>query len=76
LSIRSTRSEGRSRQSDDDDELLTPQQVAEEWHTSVRHVRELWATRRLGGVRIGKFVRHRRSDLRKFLAAQAVDPMR
>jgi excisionase family DNA binding protein len=56
----------------DDDALLLPEQVAALLQVTPRMVRELWARRELDGVKVGKLVRHRRSDVRAYLDAQSV----
>lgn len=55
-------------------EVMTPEQVAEVMQVNVRMVRYLWATGQLGGVKVGRHVRHRRSDVDAYLAARAVAP--
>jgi len=41
---------------------------------SPRLVRELWAKRRLGGVKVGRCVRFRDQDLDDFIERNRVDP--
>lgn len=57
------------------DEVLTPDQVAEILHVTPRLVRELWQRRQLGGVKVGRLVRHRRSDVERYLAERKVEPV-
>ena len=44
--------------------------------TTPRHVRKLWAERRLAGVKVGRLVRFRRQDLDAFVDAHRVDAVR
>lgn len=47
-------------------------------HTTPRHLRRLWETRQLGGVRVGRLIRFTESDLEAFIArgrVEAVQPM-
>ena len=44
--------------------------------TTERHVRELWACRRIGAVKIGRLVRFRQEDLQAYIDAHFVPPVR
>lgn len=44
--------------------------------TTPRHVRKLWAERRLAAVKVGRLVRFRREDLDAFVDAHRVDAVR
>jgi len=55
------------------DELLTPQQTADALCTSLRFVRRLIAERRIGYVKVGRFVRIPRSELERFVEAGRVE---
>lgn len=48
--------------------LLDYNQAAKHLGTTPRHVRELWAKRRLPGVKIGRLVRFDQRDLDRFIA--------
>lgn len=61
------------------EELLTPQQTADALCTSLRFIRRLIAERRIGYVKVGRFVRIPRSELERFVEAGRVEvrvPMR
>jgi len=47
--------------------LLATKDVAAILGTTDRHVRELWATRQLGGVRVGRKVRFRPTDISEYV---------
>jgi len=40
-----------------------------------RHLKELWARREIGAVKVGKLVRFRDSDLQEFIARNAQAPL-
>ena len=42
-------------------------------HTTPRHLRRLWQTRKLGGVRVGRLIRFTESDLETFIARGRVE---
>jgi excisionase family DNA binding protein len=44
--------------------------------TTPRHVRELWATRYLAAIKVGRHVRFSRADLDNFIAARRVEAAR
>lgn len=44
--------------------------------TSERHVKKMWAERKLAGVKIGKFVRFDTKDLDAFIDAKRVRALR
>ena len=56
------------------DELLTAEEVAERLRTTPRFVRRLVAERRIGFIKVGKFVRFSVSDVEQYLAAGRVGP--
>lgn len=58
------------------DELLTPQQTADALSTTLRFVRRLIAERRIGYVKVGRFVRIPRSELERFVEAGRVEVLR
>jgi excisionase family DNA binding protein len=58
-----------------DDPLLTYEQAAEVLNTTPRFPRRLVEERRIGFVRIGRFVRIPQSALREFIAAGLVEPV-
>lgn len=41
-----------------------------------RHVRRLWAERRLTGIKVGRLVRFAPADLDRYIAAQRVEAVR
>ena len=47
--------------------LLDRAGAAEYLATSERHVQELWATRRIPAIKVGRLVRFHRTDLDKFI---------
>ena len=51
------------------DSLLTPEQAADILVVSPRYIRRLIQERRLDHTKIGRYIRIRRSDLEKFIAA-------
>jgi excisionase family DNA binding protein len=53
--------------------LLSPSEAAMFLGTSVRHVRRLVSERRLGHVKVGRYVRFERQALESFIAARRVD---
>lgn len=55
------------------DDLLDLQGIADAWNCSLRHVQNLWATRQIPGIKIGKLVRFRRSDITAYLDANRVE---
>jgi excisionase family DNA binding protein len=59
---------------DDPEQLLTLPEVADRLRTSLRFVRRLIAKRRIGFIKVGKFVRIRLGDLDAFLTAGRVEP--
>ena len=44
--------------------------------TTPRHVRELWSTRRLAAMKVGRSVRFRVADLDDYIAANRVGALR
>lgn len=50
--------------------------AAEYLGTTPRHVRHLWQTRQLTGVKVGKKVRFRQSDLDAFIEAHTIERVR
>lgn len=44
--------------------------------TTTRHVRELWARRQLGAVKVGRSVRFTKEDLDAYIAANRVRALR
>jgi len=52
--------------------LLATKDVAAILGTTERHVRELWATRQLGGVRVGRKVRFRPTDISEYVKRHRV----
>ena len=44
--------------------------------TSERHLRELWARREIGAVKLGKLVRFRPEDLESYVQKHLVPPAR
>jgi len=44
--------------------------------TSPRHVRRLWAERRLAGIKVGKAVRFTEADLLRFVERHRVEAVR
>lgn len=57
-----------------DDPLLSVEEAAEYLGTGVRFVRRIVADRRISYVKVGKYVRLRRSVLEAFIAANTVHP--
>jgi len=45
-------------------------------NTSPRHVRRLWAERRIAGVKVGKAVRFTEADLLRFIERHRVEAVR
>jgi len=58
------------------DSLLDRAEAAMYLKTSERHIRQLWATRQLAAVRVGRLIRFRRSDLDAFITAHRVEAVR
>ena len=56
--------------------LFDDRAAAEYLATSLRHVRHLRETGRLGYVRVGRFPRYRQQDLDTYLARNAVEAVR
>lgn len=56
--------------------LLDYEGVAEYLGTTPRHVRRLWAERRLTGIKVGRMVRFAPADLDRYIAAQRVKAVR
>lgn len=54
--------------------VLNLQEAAEFLSTTERHLRRLVAERRIGFVKVGRFVRFQVADLDSYLAAQRVAP--
>ncbi len=57
------------------EELLSVEQAAEFFGTSVRFPRRLIAERRIRFVRLGRLVRIPRSSLEQFVSSGTVEPM-
>lgn len=57
-----------------DDELLTPADVAREFHIATQTLANWRCTRRyvLPFVRVGRGVRYRRADIKRFIASRTV----
>lgn len=60
---------------DPESDLLTPAEAGEYLKTGERFVRRLIAERRIGYVKVGKFVRLERGELDRFIAAGRVGPL-
>lgn len=56
--------------------LLDYEQAAKYLGTTPRHVRELWAKRRLPGVKVGRLVRFDIGDLDKFIESNRREAVR
>jgi len=56
--------------------LLTMRQAAEQLGTTERHVRKLWATRRLPAIKVGALVRFDPADLDRWIDAHRVEAIR
>jgi excisionase family DNA binding protein len=58
------------------DQLLTPQEAADQLGTSLRFVRRLIFERRIACTKLGRHVRIATSDLDAFIAAGRIEPDR
>jgi excisionase family DNA binding protein len=67
-------SEGKGRESASTTHLLDLDHAAKWLGVSPRLVRELWARRELGGIKVGRFVRFRDADLRLYVERHHVGP--
>lgn len=56
--------------------LLTEQDVADYLNCSLRHVRELWAARRIAGIKVGRFVRFTREAIDDYIERQTIEAIR
>jgi excisionase family DNA binding protein len=56
--------------------LMDYAEAARYLRTTPRHVRELWAERRLAAIKVGRYVRFSRTDLDDFIATRRVDAAR
>ncbi len=58
------------------DGLMDYAEAAHYLRTTPRHIRELWAERRLAAIKVGRYVRFSRADLDDFIAARRVEAAR
>jgi len=56
-------------------ELLTEQQLAEQWHTTARHIRRLRVESELPYIKLGRFVRFDQADVAAWLAEHKSGPV-
>jgi len=56
--------------------LLNTEAAARYLATTPRHVRELWATRRLAGIKVGRLVRFHPCDLDRYVEAHRTEAVR
>lgn len=56
--------------------LIDGTDLARRWGVSPRLIRELWARRELGGVKVGRQVRHSEADIAAYIEAHHVEPIR
>jgi excisionase family DNA binding protein len=55
-------------------ELADEEELARRWGVSPRLIRELWARRELGGVKVGRKVRFSEADIAAYIDAHRVEP--
>jgi excisionase family DNA binding protein len=56
--------------------LSDEEELARRWGVSPRLIRELWARRELGGVKVGRKVRFSEADIAAYIEAHHVEPNR
>jgi len=56
--------------------LLDTEAAARYLATTPRHVRELWATRRLAGIKVGRLVRFHPLDLDRYVDGHRTEAVR
>jgi excisionase family DNA binding protein len=55
--------------------LLSFKEAAEILGTSERHLKALWANRKIGGVKVGKLVRFQEENLTDYIKRNRVPPL-